>query len=139
MATKRRTNSRNFGNDIKKILAEYGDGVLNKFAAAGSKNAEIFSNKLKQVKQPPATSQGSANPKTRRLWNEYSKGWTWDGQTKGTHFFVAIHNKKHYRLTHLLENGHETVNGKTTRAFKHIEPIAREFYDAYMKEVEKDD
>lgn len=139
MATKRRIKAKEFSEDIRKILAEYGDGVLNRFAAAGSKNAEIYAKKLRNVKQPPASSQGSANARERRQWHNYSKSWNWTGEQKGTHFSVTIYNKRHYRLTHLLEFGHETVNGKTTRAFKHIEPIEKEFIDAYLKEVEKND
>ena len=138
MATKsRKIKSSQFSNDIKKILSTYGDEVLSNFAAVGSKNAEIFAKKLRMVKQPPATSQGSANARTRRYWNEYSKGWTWTGIDKENYFSVTIYNKKHYRLTHLLEHGHETVNGKTTRAFKHIEPVEKEFIEAYLKEIEK--
>lgn len=139
MATRsRKVKTQNFSNDIKKILAEYGGSVLSQFAAAGAKNAEIYARKLQMVRQPPATSQGSANPRARRVWNEYAKSWTWTGKEGNNHFSVTIYNKKHYRLTHLLENGHETVNGKTTRAFKHIEPIAEQFVDAYLKEVEKE-
>ena len=138
MATRsRKIKPSQFSNDIKKILSAYGEEVLSTFAVAGSKNAEIFAKKLRMVKQPPASSQGSANARTRRQWNEYSKSWTWTGTDKQNYFSVTIYNKKHYRLTHLLEKGHETVNGKTTRAFKHIEPIANEFIDAYLKDIEK--
>ena len=58
----------------------------------------------------------------------YAKGWT--VKNKGTvhNPEYIVHNKKHYRLTHLLENGHAMVvhgkRGGRVRAIKHIEPVA---------------
>ena len=46
---------------------------------------------------------------------------------------IAIHNKKHYRLTHLLENGHALKSGGRTRAFPHIKPAE----DFAARELEK--
>lgn len=55
---------------------------------------------------------------------KYSKGWDIKQTKKGT---VYIYNKKHYRLTHLLERGHKTIfkTGKygrktSTKAIPHI-------------------
>lgn len=136
---KKKSSVKGITTDIKKILKEYGEDVLNKFSKAASKNAEVFTNKLRNTKQPPASSRGSAHMMKRREWKRYSEGWNWKGNEYNSTFSVVIYNKDHYRLTHLLEYGHETRNGKDTRAFEHIKPIADEFYEAYLKEVEKDD
>ena len=55
---------------------------------------------------------------------EYARSWT---SKKLKHGWV-VYNKKHYRLTHLLENGHVAKNQYGTwgrvRAIKHIAPAA---------------
>lgn len=57
---------------------------------------------------------------------EYLKNWTLKA-TKGKNYIrIIVHNKKTYRLTHLLENGHLLVkDGKVvgkTRPIPHIRP-----------------
>jgi hypothetical protein len=70
--------------------------------------------------------------------SKYKKSWTVKVE-KGREFVhVTVHaSKPHYRLTHLLENGHATRDGGQTRKFKHIAP-ASEFAKAEFKaRVEK--
>ena len=134
---KRRSNIKGVTNDIKKILEEYGEDVLSAFSKAAYKNAEVFTRKLQATSYPPATASGSAKPMKRRQWRRYAKSWSWTGYETENRFGVTIYNKKHYRLTHLLENGHVTRDGNHTRAFKHIEPIAVEFINSYLKDIEK--
>lgn len=59
-------------------------------------------------------------------WDQYNSSWAVKQDTKKNSSTMIIHNKKHYQLTHLLENGHALRNGGRTRAFPHIEPVAEE-------------
>lgn len=55
----------------------------------------------------------------------------------GTSKYV-VHNKGHYQLTHLLEEGHATKDG-TSRvpAQPHIEPVEMEYVPKYLSAVEE--
>lgn len=106
-------------------------GEINKYTkdVTGALSEEITSianegkDELRNTKMPPATASGTAIPSTRRQWKEYSKSWSVKEDKKSNYENAIIHNRKHYRLTHLLENGHLTKNGQRTRAFKHIAPV----------------
>ena len=72
-------------------------------------------------------------------WDKYNSSWAVrKDKTKIKHGLLAIvHNKKYYRLTHLLEKGHAKVNGGRTRAFPHIAPVEEKCEDMLISNIKK--
>lgn len=70
-------------------------------------------------------------------YGNYKKGW---GQSTvretPSSLVISVHNKKHYRLAHLLENGHALVGGGRTRAQPHIEPAERMAEQELRRKIE---
>lgn len=98
--------------------------------------------KLQLETQPPSSESGNSINSNRRNWKKYAKNWAvTNGSGENYARFVIYQNGKTYRLTHLLEYGHETRNGTRTRAFKHIEPIseyvAKQFEEEVIKIIER--
>lgn len=97
---------------MNKILDEYSKEVTETYQESSAEVANEAVKKLRSVKF-----------KTNN--RGYSRSW---GTTKTDRMTIVIHNKKHYRLTHLLENGHAIANqhGKyagRVPAIKHIQPV----------------
>lgn len=75
---------------------------------------------------------------------DYAKGWTVTKDKKSGAKFgpvgVVIHNKKHYRLTHLLEKSHQIRNQYGTygrsKAQPHISKAEEWGVNELMKELE---
>lgn len=72
---------------------------------------------------------------------KYVKSWKKKEQQLATGSKSAtIYNEKHYRLTHLLEYGHATVNGGRVAAHPHIatveQKVIKDFEDELRKGIE---
>lgn len=75
---------------------------------------------------------------------KYSKGWGQKTEIKNNKRTTKIYNKKHYRLTHLLEDGHRISNQymkvpgiNRTKAQPHFNKIKEEAENEFYKEVKK--
>lgn len=68
---------------------------------------------------------------------KYAKSWTATQEGKSAYTVtVIVHNKKHYQLTHLLENGHATRNGGRTKAFPHVAKAEKAATEDYLRRAE---
>ena len=111
--------------------------MLSEYQTAITKNIEASS---KAVANQGAKELRKTSPKKT---GAYAKGWKakrTSGNSFGEEVGYTIYNKDHYRLTHLLENGHATRNGGRTRAIKHIEPVEqaviRDYEEAVREAIE---
>lgn len=73
-----------------------------------------------------------------KLSGKYEKSWDVKEQMyyNGVSSFV-IHNKKHYRKTHVLENGHANRDGSRTKAQPHIGDVEQWAIEEIEKRVIK--
>ncbi len=72
------------------------------------------------------------------LSGEYKKSWSVRVFRESKRYYVKIHNRNKYQLTHLLEFGHINRDG-TTRAKKipHIRNTENKYMDKLVSELEK--
>ncbi|MDR3241806.1 MAG: HK97 gp10 family phage protein [Lactobacillaceae bacterium] len=106
---------------ITKYLSEYTDEVVEALDKTKQNVAKEAVQKLKQG--------GSYKDRT----GKYTKGWKVTHQ--GTTY--TVWNSKQWYLTHLLENGHATRNGKRTKAYPHIAVIDEWVAEEMVKRTEE--
>ena len=69
----------------------------------------------------------------------YSRDWA-SKKRKNTNewaYSKTVYNKKHYRLTHLLEKGHRKVNGGMVAARPHIAKVEQEAVNELYREIKE--
>ena len=113
----------NLSQAMKGILTDYTDDVVQVVTKVISEVAEESANELHSA----GTFQG----------HKYRAGWTSEVEQRRLFNSAVVYNKKHYRLTHLLEYGHAKVGGGRTRAFEHIAPINEEAQEKAVKKLKE--
>lgn len=118
-------------------LAEF-DNILSDYETELTRVAD---DEIKKTARAAAKDLRASSALFKTNSKGYAKGWTVKNNESIYSSSYIVHNKKHYRLTHLLENGHAmVVHGKhagRVRAIKHIEPIAKKHIKELHERLEK--
>lgn len=110
----------NLASAISEVLQEYGDECYQVLEEATKEVADEAVSKLQSVSKFAPNGHPTG---------EYSKDWVQDTiPTARLKVKTVVHNEDHYRLTHLLENGHVSRNGTgrtfgRVPAYPHIAPV----------------
>lgn len=103
---------------VEALLKEYGEDVYEVMDASVEEVTDEATEKLQAINHWAKDGSGA-----------YAGSWTNDTVRK-TRVSTAkvVHNEEHYRLTHLLENGHVIKNGTgrtfgKTGKYPHIAPV----------------
>lgn len=109
----------NIDEEIEKIVSQY----------VGNANAAI----LRSAKKAAAAAAKELRSESPKRTGAYADDWTYT--TRGDH--VVVYNRKHYQLTHLLENGHQLrAGGRTLGSVApqiHIAPVARRAGETFLQ------
>lgn len=109
------------GEEIEKQLKEWGSVDVRRAVNEGIKETAETASKLLRQGGPYKERTG-----------KYTKDWTYDLRRRRSAAITgldeySVHNRNHYRLTHLLEHGHQIKKGgrkiADVNAFEHITPV----------------
>lgn len=110
-------------SDISRILTKYTKEITEGVRAAALQAGEGAVGELRTT--------------SPRKTGKYSKSWKIKVEEGYGTIHVTVHNARHYRLTHLLENGHANRDGSMTRGQSHIKPAEEKVKEEYRKAVEE--
>lgn len=125
-------NASKFEIAVRSILTEYSADVIKATATAVHEVADEAKGKLRTATSTPRNFKGT----------KYRRSWDVEEKQTSVYTMATVYNKKHYRLTHLLEFGHQVRHGGRkvgeAAAFTHIAPINDEvdkLFQQKMKDI----
>lgn len=124
------TDASKFRITVNHLLQEFGQDCYVATRVAVQETADVATNKLRHAVSKPKNFEGT----------KYRASWTNQVRQTSISTEAIIYNKKHYRLTHLLEFGHAIrVGGRKigdVEAYQHIEPINKEVDAIFQQKME---
>lgn len=110
--------------EIMKALENYSDDI-----------SEVVEEVSNDVGKEAVSELKDTSPKKH---GSYANGWKLKKDKSGKNrYSIKIYNKTDYQLTHLLEFGHATRNGRRTKAIPHIRPVEEKYSTEYEKKLKQ--
>ena len=121
----KKINIQDLSDEISKMLTEYVDNV-----------EEIVEEETDNLIKEAKLDLVSKSPKDK---GDYARSWTiTQKKYKGLHVYSrVIHNKDHYRLTHLLEFGHHAKDGSCVPAQPHSRSTEQKYKQQLSSNIER--
>ena len=112
------------------------------FVTYGNQVSEVIDDAIKTVAEEAETELKAVqkfNPE-RNPSGVYSGDWTFTVEpVKRFVRKVVVYNDEHYRLTHLLENGHAVKRGGRVvgkaQSYEHIYPVNQKAQERFVEEI----
>ena len=117
---------------VTDIMSEFVGATEDNVAGAVLRVSERTASELRSVTPPGRAPR-------YRSWSAYLADWdtTKLSVNKKGLYSVAVHNKRHYQLAHLLEHGHALHQGGRADPYEHITPIEEKSEDQLLAEIKK--
>ena len=121
----KKINVQDLSNEISKMLIEYVDDI-----------DEIVEEETNTLIKEAKLDLISKSPKDK---GDYARSWAiTQKKYKGLHIYSrVIHNKDHFRLTHLLEFGHHAKDGSWVPAQPHIRSTEEKYRQQLSSNIER--
>lgn len=138
MPRKKKIKAFDFSAEINKLMEQYGDAVN----VVVEDSLKAVAEKAERELQAVNKFSPRGNPS-----GEYSKDWTYRiTPEKRFSYRATVYNEEHYRLTHLLENGHALRRGGReigrVQPYPHIAPVnemaQREIVSEITRRIERE-
>lgn len=121
----RKTKPDDLAKAVSQVLEEYRDATQ-----------EVVQKAVDKVSKESVDELKTDSPKRT---GAYSKDWAAkvENQTNKWAYKKIVYNKKHYRLTHLLEKKHRLRNGSMSKAQPHIAPVEQKAVENLTKYIKE--
>lgn len=122
---------------ITTILEDASLELKEKIDEAGK---EVSDKGVKTLKQTSPVRAGDQSQRKKGGYRPgaYARSWRsqreYNAITGNSNY--TVYNDHHYRLTHLLENGHVNRDGSRSKKFVHIAPVNSNMIKEYERKVE---
>lgn len=127
----------NLSSAIFKQLTEYKENIEEEVVETSNKLIKEASKELKQI-SPKSKKTVRLKGGTIVTSGSYAKSWSIKNGKKAKDIYSKIaYNRKHYRLTHLLEFGHANRDGSRTKPIPHIRKTEDKYKEKFIEELER--